>query len=59
MIECTSRSAELLKLRTSDAAADALQCIAEAMLISLYSEKLLEMKAQALCIVCDEFLQLF
>lgn len=51
VIECTNRSAELLKLRTSDAAADALQCIAEAMLISLYSEKLLEMKAQAFCIL--------
>lgn len=51
VIECTSRSAELLKLKTFEAAADALEYIAEALAISINSEKLLEMKAQALCIL--------
>ncbi|XP_021741067.1 uncharacterized protein LOC110707352 [Chenopodium quinoa] len=51
VIECTRRSAELLKLKTSEAASDALQHIAEALAISINSEKLLEMKAQALCML--------
>lgn len=58
MVEFISRSAELLKLRTSEAAAEALQYIIEAMSTSIYSEKLIEMKAQALCIVCDAILHL-
>ncbi|KNA25341.1 hypothetical protein SOVF_007210 [Spinacia oleracea] len=49
VLQSTSRSAELLKLKTSEAATDALQHIAEALAISINSEKLLKMKAQALC----------
>lgn len=48
----TNRSAKLLEQRTSDAALSALEIIAEALSISLYSEKLLEMKAEALFMVC-------
>ena len=46
------RSAELLQQRTTDAAVTALEKIAEGLSISLYSEKLLEMKAEALFMVC-------
>ncbi|XP_035545296.1 uncharacterized protein LOC108982058 isoform X2 [Juglans regia] len=46
--ENTNRAAKLLEQRTSDAALIALEIIAEALSISLYSEKLLEMKAEAL-----------
>ncbi|XWS71203.1 hypothetical protein CRYUN_Cryun03dG0118700 [Craigia yunnanensis] len=49
--ECMHQSAELLQRRTSDDAESALEVIAEALQISLYSEKLLEMKAEALCIL--------
>ena len=52
MAEYTNRSAKLLDRRTSDAALSALEIIAEALSISLYSEKLLEMKAEALFMVC-------
>jgi len=52
VIECINRSAGLLKLGTSEAASSALELITEAMSISSYSEKLLEMKAEALCMVC-------
>ncbi|CAK9183829.1 unnamed protein product [Ilex paraguariensis] len=48
---CMSRSAELLQQRTSDAAFSALGIVAEALSISGYSEKLLEMKGEALCTV--------
>ena len=58
-MECTSRCAEVLKQRTSEAAVDALKCIDEAMSISIYSEKLLELRAQALCMVCDVILHYF
>ncbi|KAH9610902.1 hypothetical protein KSS87_015497 [Heliosperma pusillum] len=51
VIECTIRSAELLRLKTSEAAASALDSIVEAMSVSIYSEKLLEMKAEALCML--------
>lgn len=51
VIECVNRSAELLKLRTSEAATSALESITEAMSISSYSERLLEMKAEALCML--------
>ena len=50
--ECMHQSAELLQRRTFDDAESALEVIAEALQISLYSEKLLEMKAEALFIVC-------
>ncbi|XWS73594.1 hypothetical protein CRYUN_Cryun02cG0142300 [Craigia yunnanensis] len=58
--ECMHRSAELLQRRTSDDAECALEVIAEALQISLYSEKLLEMKAEALFILCryEEVIQL-
>lgn len=46
--ECMKQSAELLKQRTTDAAVTALEKIAEGLSISSYSEKLLEMKAEAL-----------
>lgn len=49
--ECILQSAELLQRRTSDDAESALEVIAEALQISLYSEKLLEMKAEALSIL--------
>jgi hypothetical protein len=49
---CTNRSAKLLEQKTSDAALSALEIIAEALSISSYSEKLLEMKAEALFMVC-------
>lgn len=51
MAECTNSAAELLKERVSDAAGTALELISKALSISLYSEKLLEMKAEALCLV--------
>ncbi|KAK9273943.1 hypothetical protein L1049_018755 [Liquidambar formosana] len=46
--ECMSQSAELLGHRTSNGAESALIVIAEALSISPHSEKLLEMKAEAL-----------
>ncbi|KAK6244223.1 hypothetical protein QUC31_010632 [Theobroma cacao] len=49
--ELTDRSAILLEQKSSDAASSALDRIAEALSISSYSEKLLEMKAEALCML--------
>eukprot|EP00268_Persea_americana_P054559 TRINITY_DN6257_c0_g1_i6.p1 TRINITY_DN6257_c0_g1~~TRINITY_DN6257_c0_g1_i6.p1 ORF type:complete len:1510 (+),score=360.16 TRINITY_DN6257_c0_g1_i6:258-4787(+) len=46
--ECMDRSAELLQNRTYSDAANALEIITEALLISPYSENLIEMKAEAL-----------
>ncbi|XP_022744261.1 uncharacterized protein LOC111295144 isoform X2 [Durio zibethinus] len=46
--ELTNRSAILLEQKSSSAASSALDTIAEALSISSYSEKLLEMKAEAL-----------
>ncbi|KAJ8440475.1 hypothetical protein Cgig2_013634 [Carnegiea gigantea] len=51
LIEHINRLAELLKLRTSEAAISALESITEAMSISPYSERLLEVKAEALCML--------
>lgn len=45
------RSAELLRNRTYSDAANALEIITEALLISPYSENLIEMKAEALLMV--------
>ncbi|XP_022756217.1 uncharacterized protein LOC111303943 isoform X2 [Durio zibethinus] len=58
--ECMHQSAELLQSRTSDDAESALEVIAEALQICLYSEKLLEIKAQALLILrkYEEVIQL-
>ncbi|KAE9590702.1 hypothetical protein Lal_00023408 [Lupinus albus] len=49
VVECISSAAELLKKRTSDAAGTALELLTTAFSISPYSEKLLQMKAEALC----------
>ncbi|KAL8172158.1 hypothetical protein V2J09_023962 [Rumex salicifolius] len=49
--EHISRADELLKLKTSEGAVTALGIIDEGMSISLYSEKLLELKAEALCLL--------
>ncbi|KAF7804056.1 DnaJ-like subfamily C member 7 [Senna tora] len=49
--ECTNYAAELLKERVSDAAGTALELLSKALSISLYSEKLLQMKAEALCLL--------
>lgn len=51
MVECINNAAELLKKRTSDAAGTALELLTSALSISSYSEKLLQMKAEALCLV--------
>lgn len=53
MIDCANQSAELLQQRTSDAANKALNIITEALTISSHSEKLLELKGDALCMVCS------
>lgn len=50
--ECMQRSAEHLQNKTLNDAESALAAIDEALLISTYSEKLLEMKAEALFRVC-------
>lgn len=49
--ECARLSSELIEQKTDNAALSALDLIAEAVSISLYSEKLLEMKAEALFMV--------
>lgn len=60
VVKCTNHSAELLQQRTSDAASNALTIITEALSISSYSEKLLKMKGEALCMVClIKFLHVF
>ncbi|KAK1366172.1 Heat shock protein DnaJ with tetratricopeptide repeat [Heracleum sosnowskyi] len=51
VIDCASQSAELLEQRTSDAATKALRIIMEALTISSHSEKLLELKGEALCML--------
>ncbi|XP_011075360.1 uncharacterized protein LOC105159854 [Sesamum indicum] len=58
--EYMHQAAELLQEGTEDAATGALANIAEALSISRYSERLLEMKGQALCILrrYDEVIQL-
>lgn len=48
-------SSELLLKKTSNDMESALGVIAEALKISPYSEKLLEMKAEALFLVCGFF----
>lgn len=52
MAECISLSTKMLEEKTSDAATRALEMLSEAISISKFSEKLLEMKAQALHMVC-------
>ncbi|KAJ4830984.1 hypothetical protein Tsubulata_009302 [Turnera subulata] len=46
--ECQNRSAQLLEQRTSEVAVTALDAISEALSVSPFSEKLLEMKAESL-----------
>lgn len=55
-----NHSAQLLQRRTSSDAERALEHINEALMISSYSEKLLEMKAEALLMLCryEEVIQL-
>jgi len=48
-----------LQQRTPDAAKDALGITNEALSISCYSEKLLEMKGEALCKVCGSAIMNF
>lgn len=55
VLECMNRSTELLKRGMSSDVETALEVIAEALMISSYSEKLLEMKAEALFMVCSSF----
>lgn len=50
--EYTRCSSEFLEQKTDNAALSALDLIAEAISISVYSEKLLETKAEALFLVC-------
>ncbi|RDX72126.1 DnaJ-like subfamily C member 7, partial [Mucuna pruriens] len=50
VVKCINNAAELLEERTSDAAITALELVSKALSISLYSEKLLQMKAEALCL---------
>ncbi|KAI8526133.1 hypothetical protein RHMOL_Rhmol13G0285100 [Rhododendron molle] len=58
--ECMKQSAELLRQRTSSDAESALGVIAQALTISSYCEKLLEMKADALLMLrkYEELIQL-
>ncbi|KAM7270604.1 hypothetical protein ACFE04_029818 [Oxalis oulophora] len=49
--ECINSSAKLLDQKTSDGAASALEKITEALSTSSRSEKLLQMKAEALCML--------
>lgn len=51
--DCMNRSSELLDQRTSSDIETALGIIDEALIISSFSEKLLEMKAEALLMVCS------
>ncbi|OIV99615.1 hypothetical protein TanjilG_17425 [Lupinus angustifolius] len=55
-----NHSAEILRRRTSSDAERALEYISEALMISSYSEKLLEMKAQVLLMLCryEEVIQM-
>lgn len=52
MTDYINCSAKLLEQKTSEAASSALKRINEALSISSCSEKLLEMKAEALYMVC-------
>lgn len=55
MYECINASTELLQRKTSNDVGSALELIAEALIISPFSEQLLEMKAEALFLVCTSF----
>lgn len=57
--ECMQHSAELLRQGAPNDAESALQVIAEGLLISSCSEKLLEMKAESLFMVCVSFTEPF
>ncbi|KAL2329199.1 hypothetical protein Fmac_022626 [Flemingia macrophylla] len=60
VLDVMKHSAQLLQRRTSSDAERALEHINEALMISSYSEKLLEMKAEALLMLCryEEVIQL-
>ncbi|KAL1813532.1 hypothetical protein ACET3Z_023597 [Daucus carota] len=51
VVDITNQSAELLQQRTSDAASKALRIIMDGLSISSHSEKLLELKGEALCML--------
>lgn len=51
VVECTTHATKLLEQKTSDATLSALEKIAEALTISSCSEKLLQMKAEALFVL--------
>lgn len=55
---CIDQSTKLLEQKNPDAGFSALEIISEALSISLYSEKLLKMKAEALIMVCTPFINL-
>lgn len=55
MVDWISLSEELLKKRTVSEATTALQFISNALHISSHSDKLMEMKAEALLTVCNFF----
>ncbi|MED6146959.1 hypothetical protein PIB30_117413 [Stylosanthes scabra] len=60
VVECSNNAAKLLKERTSDAAGTALELLTKALSISSRSERLLELKAEALIFLqkYDEAIQL-
>ncbi|XP_068307386.1 uncharacterized protein [Pyrus communis] len=51
VVDYTNRSTKLLDQRNTDAALTALGLVSEALSVSSYSETLLEMKAEALCLL--------
>lgn len=51
VVKCMNDAAERLKDRNSNATGSALKLLTKALSISLYSEKLLQMKAEALYLV--------
>ena len=57
MSECVNRSSDILQRNTSNDVESALDSIAEALTISPCSEKLLELKAEALFLVCSLFVR--
>lgn len=56
MAKCVNQCAELIRQRTCNAAISALEVISGVLSISSYSEKLLEMKGEALLMVCKLFM---
>lgn len=59
MADCISQSRELLKKRTLPDAETALDLISSALHISSHSDNLMEMKAEALLMVCISSLRFY